>query len=177
MTLNNRRLKVGWGKNSGPISPALALSIHAGATRNVYVGNIEDFETFSVEKLRRDFGEYGDIELVNYLKEKYVYCSIYVLTLLLYAMLSRNCAFVNFTNISNAIKAIDAIKNKPDYANLRIAHGKDRCANPPRAGAQGAGSARRSSGGPASPLPPGSEGLENENQPEEPEAIPVADGQ
>ena len=49
----------------------------------------------------------------------------------------RNCAFVNFTNISNAIKAIEGIKNKPEYANLRIAHGKDRCANPPRSGPQG----------------------------------------
>ena len=47
-------------------------------------------------------------------------------------MCLRNCAFVNFTNISNAIKAIDGIKNKSEYANLRIAHGKDRCANPPR---------------------------------------------
>lgn len=58
---------------------------------------------------------------------------------------SRNCAFVNFTNISNAIKAIDGVKNKPDYANLRIAHGKDRCANPPRSGPQG-GSRRSASG-------------------------------
>lgn len=69
----------------------------------------------------------------------------------------RNCAFVNFTNISNAIKAIDGVKNKPDYANLRIAHGKDRCANPPRSGPQGGASARRSASGngPASagPLP------------------------
>jgi hypothetical protein len=56
----------------------------------------------------------------------------------------RNCAFVNFTNISNAIKAIDGVKNKADYANLRIAHGKDRCANPPRQGPQGGGGARRS---------------------------------
>jgi len=46
-------------------------------------------------------------------------------------------------NISNAIKAIDGIKNKPDYANLRIAHGKDRCANPPRSGPQGGSGARR----------------------------------
>lgn len=58
---------------------------------------------------------------------------------------SRNCAFVNFTNISNAIKAIDGVKNKPDYANLRIAHGKDRCANPPRSGPQGG--MRRSASG------------------------------
>lgn len=59
----------------------------------------------------------------------------------------RNCAFVNFTNIQNAIKAIEGVKNKPDYANLRIAHGKDRCANPPRAGPQGAGGMRRSASG------------------------------
>ena len=58
---------------------------------------------------------------------------------------SRNCAFVNFTNISNAIKAIEGVKNKPDYANLRIAHGKDRCANPPRSGPQGG--MRRSASG------------------------------
>ncbi|TFK22562.1 hypothetical protein FA15DRAFT_748228 [Coprinopsis marcescibilis] len=135
MTLNNRRLKVGWGKNAGPLPPSLALAVHSGATRNVYIGNIEDFEVFSEDKLKRDFGEYGDIELVNFLKEK-------------------NCAFVNFTNISNAIKAIDAIKNKPEYANLRIAHGKDRCANPPRSGPQGGSGGRRTSGnGPASAEP------------------------
>ena len=128
LTLNNRRLKIGWGKNSGPLPPALALAVHAGATRNVYVGHIEDFDTFPEEKLKRDFGEFGEIDLVNFLKEK-------------------NCAFVNFTNIANAIKAIDGVKNKPDYANLRIAHGKDRCSNPPRSGPQGGSGRRRSGGG------------------------------
>lgn len=58
----------------------------------------------------------------------------------------RNCAFVNYTNIANAIKAIEAIKTKPDYANLRIAHGKDRCANPPRSGPQASGMKRTASG-------------------------------
>lgn len=47
------------------------------------------------------------------------------------------------------------MKNKPDYANLRIAHGKDRCANPPRSGPQGASGAKRSASGngPSSPNP------------------------
>jgi RNA recognition motif-containing protein len=72
LTLNNRRLKIGWGKNSGPLPPALALAVHSGATRNVYIGNIEDFESFNDDKLKRDFGEFGDIELVNFLKEKWV---------------------------------------------------------------------------------------------------------
>ena len=56
--------------------------------------------------------------------------------MLMHAMPCRNCAFVNFTNISNAIKAIDGIKNKLDYANLCITH---QCANPPRLGPQGGG--------------------------------------
>lgn len=54
---------------------------------------------------------------------------------------------MNFTNVSNAIKAIDGVKNKQEYANLRIAHGKDRCANPPRSGPQGASGTRRSASG------------------------------
>jgi len=73
LTLNNRRLKIGWGKNSGPLPTSLALAVHAGATRNVYIGNVEDFETFTDERLKRDFGEFGDIELVNFLKEKCAY--------------------------------------------------------------------------------------------------------
>ncbi|KAJ7288907.1 hypothetical protein C8J57DRAFT_1707190 [Mycena rebaudengoi] len=32
-----------WGKNSGPLPPTLnALTVHAGATRNVYISNVED---------------------------------------------------------------------------------------------------------------------------------------
>jgi RNA recognition motif-containing protein len=144
LTLNNRRLKVGWGKNSGPLPPTLALAVHGGATRNVYIGNIavpgvdngngsaNDWDFWNDEKLRRDFGEYGEVELVNFLKEK-------------------NCAFVNFTNISNAIKAIEGIKQRPEYSNLRIAHGKDRCANPPRSGPQGSSGMRRSASGSGGP--------------------------
>ena len=162
LTLNNRRLKIGWGKNSGPLPPSLALAVHSGATRNVYIGNIEDFELFSEEKLKRDFGEYGDIELVNFLKEKYV--PILLRDVVIKALF-RNCAFVNFTNVSNAIKAIDGVKNKPDYTNLRIAHGKDRCANPPRSGPQG-GARRTASGNTVSSAVPGAneigEGVEED---------------
>ena len=65
--------------------------------------------------------------------------------MLMGAVSCRNCVFVNFMNISNAIKAVDGIKNKSDYANLRIAHGKDRCVNPPQSGPQG-GRRRTASG-------------------------------
>lgn len=68
--IHNRRLKIGWGKHSGPLSPAIAMAVQAGGSRNVYVGNIEDSELLNEEKLRRDFGDFGEIELVNSLKEK-----------------------------------------------------------------------------------------------------------
>ena len=59
---------------------------------------------------------------------------------------SRNCTFINYTNISNTIKAIEGIKTKPNYVNLRIAHGKDRCTNPPRSGPQASRMKRIASG-------------------------------
>ncbi|KAM0793129.1 hypothetical protein ACM66B_000607 [Microbotryomycetes sp. NB124-2] len=114
ITLHNRRLKVGWGKNAGPTSPGIAMVVQSGGSRNVYVGNIEDMADFPEEKLRKDFGEYGDIELINSLKDK-------------------QCCFINFTNIANAIKAIEGIKAHPDYEGLKISYGKDRCGGPPRA--------------------------------------------
>jgi len=111
-------LKIGWGKHSGALPPAIALAVSGGASRNVYIGNLD--ETWTEERLRQDFSEYGEIELVNTLREK-------------------SCAFVNFTNIANAIKAIEAIRGKEDYRKFKINFGKDRCGNPPRQTAPGNG--------------------------------------
>jgi len=111
LMIHNRRLKIGWGKHSGPLPPAIALAVSGGASRNVYVGNLD--ETWTEDRLRQDFSEYGEIELVNTLREK-------------------SCAFVNFTNIANAIKAIEAVRGKEEYKRFKVNFGKDRCGNPPR---------------------------------------------
>lgn len=111
LMIHNRRLKIGWGKHSGALPPAIALAVSGGASRNVYIGNLD--ETWTEERLRQDFSEYGEIELVNALREK-------------------SCAFVNFTNIANAIKAIEAMRGKDEYKRFKINFGKDRCGNPPR---------------------------------------------
>ncbi|MCJ1486086.1 hypothetical protein MMC06_006262 [Schaereria dolodes] len=111
LMIHNRRLKIGWGKHSGALPPAIALAVSGGASRNVYIGNLD--ETWTEERLRQDFCEYGEIELVNALREK-------------------SCAFVNFTNIANAIKAIEAIRGRPEYQRFKVNFGKDRCGNPPR---------------------------------------------
>lgn len=111
LMIHNRRLKIGWGKHSGALPPAIALAVSGGASRNVYIGNLD--ETWTEERLRQDFSEYGEIELVNTLREK-------------------SCAFVNFTNIANAIKAIEAVRSKDEYRKFKVNFGKDRCGNPPR---------------------------------------------
>ncbi|EXJ93052.1 hypothetical protein A1O3_01608 [Capronia epimyces CBS 606.96] len=111
LMIHNRRLKIGWGKHSGALPPAIALAVSGGASRNVYIGNLD--ESWNEDRLRQDFSEYGEIELVNTLREK-------------------SCAFVNFTNIANAIKAIEAVRQKEEYKRFKINFGKDRCGNPPR---------------------------------------------
>lgn len=111
LMIHNRRLKIGWGKHSGTLPAPIALAVSGGASRNVYVGNLD--ESWGEERLRQDFAEYGEIELVNTLREK-------------------SCAFVNFTNIANAIKAIEAVRGKEEYKRFKINFGKDRCGNPPR---------------------------------------------
>ncbi|KAK3322486.1 hypothetical protein B0H66DRAFT_205650 [Apodospora peruviana] len=111
LMIHNRRLKIGWGKHSGALPPAIALAVSGGASRNVYIGNLD--ETWTEERLKQDFSEFGEIELVNTLREK-------------------SCAFVNFTNIANAIKAIEAIRSKDEYKKFKVNFGKDRCGNPPR---------------------------------------------
>ncbi|KKK20366.1 hypothetical protein P175DRAFT_0438487 [Aspergillus ochraceoroseus IBT 24754] len=134
LMIHNRRLKIGWGKHSGPLPPAIALAVSGGASRNVYVGNLD--ESWAEERLRQDFSEYGEIELVNTLREK-------------------SCAFVNFTNIANAIKAIEGMRNREEYRRFKINFGKDRCGNPPRQTGTNGQQNRNGGGidGPQSPSP------------------------
>ncbi|SCU84277.1 LADA_0D00826g1_1 [Lachancea dasiensis] len=120
LTIHNKRCKIGWGKHSGALSNALALAVSHGASRNIYMGNIDfdedrnrDSPIFTQDGLRAIFEEFGEVEQINFLPE-------------------RNCCFVNFTNISNAILAIDKIKAYPHFQNLKINFGKDRCGNIPR---------------------------------------------
>ncbi|PWN20329.1 hypothetical protein BCV69DRAFT_287606 [Microstroma glucosiphilum] len=126
--IHNRRLKIGWGKHSGPLSPAIAMAVQSGGSRNVYIGNISDPDYFNEDKLRADFSEHGEVELVNSLREK-------------------NCAFVNFCNIQNAIKAIEAMKSHEEYQQLKIFHGKDRCGRSMALGVMGGGHGEQGEGG------------------------------
>lgn len=110
IAIKSRRLKIGWGKPAAlPLN--VIYAVQNGGSRNVYVGGID--HTITEEKLKHDFSRYGNIELVNTLKKK-------------------NCAFVNFTSIAEAVRAIEGVKSNQEYKRFHINFGKDRCGKAPR---------------------------------------------
>eukprot|EP00842_Homolaphlyctis_polyrhiza_P001791 jgi/Hompol1/2612/HPOL_006100-RA len=110
MILKNKRVKFGWGKESS-LPSVIATAVQLGASRNVYIGTID--KTVTEETLRRDFAQFGEIELINIVSD-------------------RNIGFVNFTDIVSAIKAVETMKTNPMYLRFKVNFGKDRCGNPPR---------------------------------------------
>jgi len=110
LSIKKRMVKVGWGKMSTQLNQQVAKAVQNNASRNVYLGNIN--ETITEEKLKKDFSEYGEVELINIVPDK-------------------NIAFVNFTDILSAVKAVEGIQNNEDYKTFKVGYGKDRCGNPP----------------------------------------------
>jgi hypothetical protein len=123
--LHSKRLKIGWGKHSGLLPNSIALSVTAGASRNVYIGLKDDEELVIPDEstLRKDFTKFGDIEQINFIKD-------------------NKAVFINFLNIANAIKLVDDANGVNEeqfhdyfedrYRGLKINYGKDRCGNPPK---------------------------------------------
>ncbi|KAJ3339975.1 hypothetical protein HDU91_000921 [Kappamyces sp. JEL0680] len=117
--LKSKRVKIGWGKPT-PLPASIAAAVEKGASRNVYIGQID--ESVTRDQLLSEFSGYGEIELVNIVLEKKI-------------------AFVSFTDITCAMKAVEAMKDRaPSPGALsssrrghrRINFGKDRCGNPMR---------------------------------------------
>ncbi|GMG21640.1 unnamed protein product [Ambrosiozyma monospora] len=146
ITIHSRRIRVAWGTQSTPLSPEIQVAVNNGASRNLYVGVIENDEDNGdadasdvhneedeandntqkvpdADTLRRDFSVFGEIEQINFFKD-------------------GQCAFVNFLNILSCIKAVDYFNSDESstnhlsfgdaYRNYKISFGKDRCANPPK---------------------------------------------
>ncbi|GAV55966.1 hypothetical protein ZYGR_0AZ01380 [Zygosaccharomyces rouxii] len=138
IVLHGNMLKVGWGHHSGPLPKSISLAVTVGASRNVYVSlpdfafkdkyiNDPQYQRYSdkyklpaEEQLRKDFSQYGDIEQINFLSD-------------------GHCCWVNFMNISSAIKLVEEVKYDDGeafhksfdnrYRGLIIGYGKDRCGN------------------------------------------------
>lgn len=123
IVLHHRRLRIGWGKHPGQLPNNIALSVTAGASRNVYLGSEDDSTLPDEDTIREDFQFYGEIEQINFIRQ-------------------NRAAFVNFVNIADAIKCVDEAHGSLKscfvdrvggrYDNVKISYGKDRCGNPPK---------------------------------------------
>lgn len=83
----------------------------ADATRNVYIGNLDD--TVTEQTLRDDLSRFGPIDQVKIVRDK-------------------NIGFVHFLSISTAIKVVQTLPTEKEYAGRRVAYGKDRTAYVPK---------------------------------------------
>jgi RNA recognition motif-containing protein len=89
----------------------LAAVQQSDATRNVYIGNLD--ETVTEQTLRDDLARFGPIDQVKIVRDK-------------------NIGFVHFLSIATAIKVVQTLPTEKDYAGRRVAYGKDRTAYVPK---------------------------------------------
>lgn len=114
LVVKGKPLKVGWGKSRNLHSDIAAAISQQGATRNVFLGNIDD--TVTESKLMADLSKHGHIEKINVLP-------------------SKNIAFINFSSIQAAINVVKELKSEGSelcnmgYSKFRANYGKDRCAS------------------------------------------------
>ena len=81
-----------------------------------------DASTLTEERLREDLAEFGTIEQAAVVPD-------------------RHCAFVSFTSVQAALKAVQQLPSRDAYRAYRIAYGKDNCARSVRGAAGGGGGA------------------------------------
>lgn len=147
LIIHGNDINVGWAKNhSGPLNREISLAVTAGGSRNVYIGiklikdkeelneylngNKKKLQLPNEETLRADFSKFGDLEQINYYHNK-------------------DCGFINFLNIFDAIKLIEMFESPNAkevfegylndngkfynrYKDFKISFAKDRCGNPPK---------------------------------------------
>lgn len=100
-----------FSKPSAVSANVLAAVQQSDATRNVYIGNLD--ETVTEQTLRDDLARFGPIDQVKIVRDK-------------------NIGFVHFLSIATAIKVVQTLPTEKDYAGRRVAYGKDRTAYVPK---------------------------------------------
>jgi len=104
--IHGQEVKAGWGK-SYPLRSKIAAAVSRGATRNVFIGQVD--ESTNEDELRDEFKQYGEIDKIDVPPKKSI-------------------AFVHFASIQAATQAVDALKKTEKYKGKRIGFGRDRSA-------------------------------------------------
>ncbi|RCK55209.1 hypothetical protein Cantr_04202 [Candida viswanathii] len=141
LVIHGYEINVGWAKQqSGPLHRDIMLAVTAGASRNVYIGIPNpgsELTLPSEEELRKDFSNFGSMEQINFIH-------------------NRECGFMNFLHIADAIKVVTSFEFEKEeclrrlmkncrleteqeieefynkYRDFKISFAKDRCGNSPK---------------------------------------------
>lgn len=101
--LHGQELKIGWGKPSTVSTTVIVACQQNGATRNVYLGNLD--ESVTEQSLRDDLSRFGPIDQVKVVRDK-------------------NIAFVHFLSIATAIKVVQQLAQEPEWAGRKVNYGE-----------------------------------------------------
>jgi hypothetical protein len=105
--IRGKKVKIGYGKASS-CSKAIRDFVDQGGSRNIYLGHLHT-EIHTTDKLVCDLSLFGEVEHVTYVD-------------------GRRYAFVEFADISSAIKAKEMLESWPEYQSVKVGFGRDRCA-------------------------------------------------
>lgn len=108
LNIRDQQIKVGWSKTSVPIATNVASAIVNGATRCLYIGNVDNIHEHLPAQLVTDFMVYGLVDCVRIISEK-------------------SCILIHMLSIQYAMAAMAAIKTVGRFTSCRIRYGKDRC--------------------------------------------------
>jgi len=111
ISLHGVELKIGWGKPSPVPAPVLLAIQQSNATRNVYLGGLD--ENVTEAQLRDDLSRFGLIDQIKIVRDKGI-------------------GFVHFLSIATATKVVNTLPTEPAWAGKRVNYGKDRCAFVPK---------------------------------------------
>lgn len=91
-----------------PLESRVKNTHSTGATRNVMLGNLEDY--MSSDFIREEAERYGEVESLKHIKD-------------------RKVAYVEFFSFTPAVKFVSTVKNDALFQNVKVAFGRDKCSH------------------------------------------------
>ena len=106
--------RIGWA-DIRILSSQILLSLKRGATRVVYLGNL-DSNAFRKERLTEIGQAFGPVESVKFIRDK--------------SSSSISLGFISFAELKDSITAVQVLSDEPEYKGCKVGYGKDRCNDP-----------------------------------------------
>lgn len=149
VVVHGKRLAVGWGKpvdgsiGAGALSFAVTNMLRQGATRNLCIVNLDALDAHQLafastisthsseyttndtyhDALDRFFSSFGAIECINVVHQHQ------------HGSSKGRMAFINFSSIMEAARALENARKDDRFEKCRLVYGRDRCAQTIRAAA------------------------------------------